>query len=100
LPDARNASRWRPVGERIDEGQSPIDSFPVIQDQFYALLQSVWRQWKVRGVDPARLFDAVLNDSKAFQELLKQTSFDGNAQLLRDVAAELQDADTDRKGSR
>ena len=38
LPDARNASRWRPVGRRMDEGQSPTDAFPEIQDQFYALL--------------------------------------------------------------
>ena len=63
-----------------------------IQDQFYAHLQSVWRQWKARGVDPAKLFNAALNDPKAFQELLKQTGFDRNAQLLRDVAAGPQDA--------
>lgn len=93
LPDSRNASRWRPVGERMDEGQSPIEAFPVIHDQFYALLQSVWRQWKARGVDPADLLAAALNDSKAFGELLKQTAFDRNAQLLRDVAAGLRDSD-------
>ncbi len=93
LPDTRNASRWRPVGERMDEGQSPTDAFPVIQDQFYALLQNVWRQWRGRGVDPAQLFAAALHDPKAFQELLRQTGFDRNAQLLRDVATGLKDAD-------
>jgi hypothetical protein len=30
LPDARNASRWRPIGERMDKGQSPTDAFPDI----------------------------------------------------------------------
>ena len=62
LPDARNASRWRPVVERMDEGQSPIDAYPVIQHHFYGLLLRVWRQWRTRGVDPAKLFDAVLTE--------------------------------------
>jgi hypothetical protein len=93
LPDARNASRWRLVGERIDEGQSLIDAFPVFQDQFCRLLQNVWRQWKALEVDPAKLFDAALNDRKAFRELLRQTGRDRNARLIGDVATGLLDAD-------
>jgi hypothetical protein len=93
LTDSRIASRWRPIAEHMDEGQSPTDAFPVIQDQFYTQLQRVWRQWQARGVDPAKLFDVALNDHKAFQELLKQTGSDQYARLLQDVAAVLQDAD-------
>ncbi len=93
--DARTASRWRPLGQRIDGGLDPTDAFPAIQNEFYALFQNVWRQWKDHGVDPADLFDAVLNDPAKLRELIKQSHFDRNAQLLRDVAAEVQYADMD-----
>lgn len=39
LPNSRNASRWRQIGERMDEGLSPTDAFPVIQNDFYAFLR-------------------------------------------------------------
>jgi len=91
--DTRSASRWRPIAERLDRGQSPVDLFPEIQDQFYTALQKVLRQWRERGVDAAHLFDAALNDPKALQDLIKKLSFDRNAQLVRDVAACRQDAD-------
>ena len=93
LYDARSASRWRPVGERMDGGQAPVELFPIIQDNFYTSCQKVWKQWKALGIDPGQLFAAALNDPKAMRDLIKQASNDRNAQLLRDVAAELQDAD-------
>lgn len=84
--DPRSASRWRPVGERIDGGQAPVDLFPDIQSQFYRSLQKVWRQWRERGVDAKQLFDAALNEPKALQDLIKKLSYDPNARLLQDVA--------------
>lgn len=91
--DTRSASRWRPVAERIDGGQAPADLFPEIEKQFYTSLQKVWRQWRERGVDAAQLFDAALNDPNTLRDLIKKLSFDRNAQLVRDVAADGQDAD-------
>lgn len=91
--DGRTASRWRPIGRRLDEGLPPNDAFPAIQDQFYALFQNVWRQWRASGVDAADLFRAALNDPNALRELIARTHHDRNAQLLRDVAASLQDPD-------
>lgn len=91
--DGRTASRWRPLGERMDGGLAPTEAFPAIQDQFYAQLQNVWRQWRARGVDAAELFAAALNDPNRLRELIRQTCYDRNAQLIRDVAAGLQDAD-------
>lgn len=43
--DARSANRWRPLCDRMDGGQAPTEAFPEIQNQFYASLQRVWRQW-------------------------------------------------------
>lgn len=94
--DTRSASRWRPIRERMDRGQTPTELFPEIQDQFYAYGQKVWKQWKERGVDAAQLFDAARNDPQALRNLIKQASFDRNAQLLGDVAADIQDADMER----
>jgi hypothetical protein len=96
LLDARSASRWRPVGERMDRGQPPAELFPEIQDNFFSSCKRVWRQWKARGIDPGQLFAAALNDPMALRDLIKQSSNDPNARLLRDVAAELQDADMER----
>ena len=93
LYDARSASRWRPFGERIDNGEAPSDLFPDIQDNFYSVFQKVWRQWKAARLDPRQLFDAALNDPMTLRDLIRQSSNDRNAQLLRDVAADLQDAD-------
>lgn len=90
--DARSANRWRPVADRMDGGQTPTDAFPDIQNQFYSCLQRIWRQWKDSGVDPSELFEAALNDPGKLAELIRQTHFDSYAQLLRDVAAGLQDA--------
>ncbi len=59
--DARVASRWRPIGERLDKGESPTELFLEMQNQFYTSLQRAWKQWRGRGVDPDQLFDAALN---------------------------------------
>jgi len=92
--DAKTASRWQPLSERMDGGQMPDDMFGDIQDSFYLLCGKVWRRWKRFGVDPSQLFDAALNDPKnALPDLIKRVSYDGSAQLLRDVAAELPEAD-------
>jgi hypothetical protein len=93
LYDARSASRWRPIGESMDNGLPTNDAFPAIQDAFYGLFQSVWGQWRDRGVDAADLFRAALDDPNALRELIRQTNFDPNAQLLRDVALCLEDPD-------
>ena len=60
---------------------------------FYISCQKVWKQWKAMGIDPGQLFDAALNAPKALRDLIKQAANDRGAQLLRDVAAEIQDAD-------
>jgi len=92
--DAKTASRWQPLSDRMDGGQMPNDMFGDIQDSFYLLCGKVWRRWKRFGVDPSQLFDAALNDPKnALPDLIKRVSYDGSAQLLRDVAAELPEAD-------
>ena len=44
------------------------------------------------GLDPSRLFDTALNDPRALRDLIRQAANDQNAQLLRDVAAEIEDA--------
>lgn len=96
LYDARSANRWRPVGERLDNGQAPTDLFPEIQNHFYTAMQKAWRQWRDRGVDPCKLFNAALTDPKLLRELIKKLAFDKNAQLLRDVAADVKDADMEQ----
>ena len=45
------------------------------------------------GIDALELFSAALNDPSRLRELIRQANFDRNAQLLRDVAAGLQNAD-------
>ncbi len=93
LHDPRSASRWSPISARMDSGRSPTDLFPAIEHNFYASLQKAWKQWRKRGIDPGRLFNAAVNDPKTLQSLIKQSSHDRNAQLLRDVAAELREPD-------
>ena len=87
--DAKTASRWQPLSERMDGGQMPNDMFGDIQDSFYRLCGKVWKQWKGFGVDPSQLFDVALNDPNALSHLIKRVSNDRSAQLLRDVAADL-----------
>lgn len=96
LYDARSASRWRPIGERIDGGELLADLFPIIQDQFYASLQKVWKQWKNRGVDPEQLFQSALTSPQAMRDFIKQMSFDRDARLLQDVAASIQHPNKER----
>lgn len=93
MPDNRSASRWKPISDRIDNSHSPVDELPNIQSQFYAQLRGIWKKWKSRGVDPARLFEAVLTDQRAFHDLLRQTNNDPDARLLREVAVSLESAD-------
>jgi hypothetical protein len=94
--DSRNASRWRPIAERLECGQPPSELFAEIQDQFYSALRKVWKQWRARGVDAGQLFDAALTDEQLLNDLIKQTWNDPNARLLREVAGELQDANMER----
>src|SRR5436309_3500805 len=96
LHNGRNASRWRPVSEHLDRGKSPTKLFPEIEHQFYTLLQKVWKRWKRHGVDPGQLFHAALTDPQAMRDLIKQMSFDQNARLLQEVAANIQDTDNKR----
>ena len=89
--DARNASRWRAICERMNGGLTPIDAFPDIQRQFYLSFRRAWRQWIDRGLDPGQLFEAALNDRGRLELMIRQANFDENARLLRDVAVGLQD---------
>lgn len=86
MGDRRSASRWRLVRERLDQGATPLELFPEIEKLFYRSLQKVWECWRTRDVDPARLFNAALDDPSALRVLIKQLSFDPNARLLRDVS--------------
>ena len=86
LYDARSASRWRRISESMDNGLPTNDAFPAIQDAFYGIFQNVWRQWQVRGVDAADLFQAALNDPNKLHELIRQTNYNQDAQLLDSVS--------------
>ncbi len=79
----RSASAWT----------GSVRTVPGYRRHFYRSCRKVSKQWRARGIDPGQLFVAALNDPKALRDLIKQASNDKNAQLLRDVAAELQDAD-------
>jgi hypothetical protein len=92
-PNARNASRWQGVNTRMDGGQTPVEAFPEIQNQFYAALQKVWKQWRARGVEAQSLFDAALEGPEALDALLRQTRFDSYARLIRDCSCGLSAAD-------
>lgn len=94
--DARSASRWHPIAERLDRGQAPAELFSEIEHQFWTSLQKVWKQWTKWGVDPSKFFDAALTDQQLLSDLINQTGKDPNALLLRDVAADLQDANLER----
>ena len=74
----------------------PAELFSQIEDEFYASGQKVWKQWKQKGIDPAQLFDAVLNDSKLARDLIRKAGNDESARLLREVAVEIQEADMER----
>ncbi len=66
----------------MDGGQTPVELFSEIQDNFYASCQKAWKQWKTLGIDPGELFAAALNDMKALRNLIKKAANDRNAQLL------------------
>jgi hypothetical protein len=70
-PDKRTASRWRPLKDRLDHGESPNDIFPDLENEFDASLQKVWKQWRGRGVDPAALFDAAVNNPEVLHDLVR-----------------------------
>ena len=86
-PDSRSANRWRPLRNRLDQGQLPSDLFPDIEDGLYASLRRVYKQWRDRGVDPAALFNAAVNDHAALHDLVRRSEFDSYVQLLEDVVA-------------
>lgn len=94
--DTRVANRWRPISERLDGGEAPTELFPDIQSHFYTSLQKVWKQWRAKGVEPDRLFDATLNEPKALQDLIKTLSSDPNARLLHEVRAGRQSTDREQ----
>jgi hypothetical protein len=96
ISDPRTASRWRPLRERLDRGDLPIDLFPEIQREFYNCLRAVYRQWRACGVDPARLFAATVADREALHRLVHEARRHDYAQLLRDVVASERNADLGR----
>ncbi len=88
LPDARTASRWQPLRDRVACGESPDEIFPDFQDQFYLALRRVFSQWKARRVDPKQLFEAALEDDSAvLRDLVNRTGNGEYAQLLQGGAA-------------
>ena len=86
-PDVRTANRWYPLMARLDHGESPSDMFQDLEIEFYCSLRRVYKRWEDRGVDPAELFDAALNDPRALRDLIKKTRFCDYAKLLKDVVA-------------
>jgi len=87
FPDARTASRWQPLRDRIARGESPDAVFPDLQEQFHRALKRVFKLWKDRGVDPKDLFEAAQNDPAVLRDLIGQTWNDEFARLLQDATA-------------
>jgi hypothetical protein len=85
FPDARTASRWQPLWERIERGESPHEIFPEIRKQFYLALRSAFRRWVKRCVKPSQLFEAAQNGNlPVLHDLVNQAGND-YARLLRDA---------------
>lgn len=96
IPDAKTASRWRPLRERLDRGEELIDLFPEIEREFYGCVQAIFRQWRGYGVDPAEFFAAATNDREALHSLVQKVRHHDYARLLVDVVAAERGADLDR----
>lgn len=82
----RTANRWRPLIDRLNSDKSPVDIFTDLEIQFHRALQNVWKHWRIRGVDPAALFEAALNDPTVLPDLVRKARNDDYAQLLADAA--------------
>jgi hypothetical protein len=88
FPDARTASRWQALKERIAGGESPNEIFPDFEEKFYAALRRVFKQWVKRGVDPKQLFEAALDgDRSIVRDLVNQVGNDDYARLLLDATS-------------
>jgi hypothetical protein len=86
-PDARTASRWQPLRDRVAGGESPDQIFPDLQEQFYRSLRRVFKQWKARGVDPKQLLEAAVTGPAALNDLVARARNDEFARLLQDAIA-------------
>jgi hypothetical protein len=94
FPDARTASRWQPLRERIERGESPEQIFLDYQDQFYRMLKSVFKQWKDQGVEPEQLFEAALDgDPTVLTDFVNRTGNNEFARLLQDAISGKTDLD-------
>jgi hypothetical protein len=93
FPDARTASRWQPLKDRLARGESPNQIFPELEKQFYLALRRVFKQWKSRGVDPKALIDAAQSDPATLPDLIKRTRNDGYAKLIQEATAGQPNAD-------
>jgi len=84
FPDARTASRWQPLKERIAGGESPNEIFSDFEDNFYAALRRVFKQWAKRGVNPKQMFEAALNEDRSvLRDLVNQVWNHDYARLLQ-----------------
>jgi hypothetical protein len=86
-PEARTASRWQPLRDRVAGGESPDQIFPDLQEQFYRSLRRVFKQWKARGVDPKQLLEAAVAGPAALNDLVARTRNDEFARSLQDAIA-------------
>jgi hypothetical protein len=88
FPDARAASRWQPLRERMAKGESPNEIFPDFEEKFYAALRRVFKQWLKRGVDPKQMFEAAMdNDRSVLRDLMNRVWNDDYARLLQDATS-------------
>ena len=85
FPDARTASRWQPLRERLSRRESPREIFPDIRKQFYLALRSTFKRWEKRGVKPSQLFEAAQNGNMPVLHNLANQAGSDCARLLRDA---------------
>jgi hypothetical protein len=88
FPDARTASRWQPLKERIAGGESPNQIFPDFEDEFYSALRRVFKEWAKHGVNPKEMFEAALNkDCSVLRDLVNQVWNHDYARLLQNATS-------------
>jgi len=121
--DAKTASRWQPLSDRMDGGQMPNDMFGDIQDSFYfkkqerVLLVSVpstWRRKFERGGnqsnriatsilshDTGNIFEYYPDTIKKIRNTVSQTKTKNRAERLKNLTGAFVVQDSEKvKGRR
>lgn len=87
--EARAETRWRPLRDRLERGDTPDGLFPDVQQQFYQGLRCTFTRWRGRGVDPGHLFAAAVAGPAELRRLVRATWNDRHARQLQDAVAGL-----------